>query len=76
VCAPHFVRNGPDVSISLSITFHTAESDREHGVRMLNSYLRRAGMRPTPPGPHVRRDALKYAAFRALRSVKRRARRS
>ncbi len=69
VCAPHFVRNGPEVSVSLSITFHTAESDREHGVRMINSYLRRTGLSPDAPGS--RADGWKYTLFRALRSVKR-----
>ena len=72
--APHFVRNGPEVSVSLSITFHDAESDREHGVRMLNGYLRKAGLRPSPPGAAAGRDRLKYGLFRALRSMKRRSR--
>jgi hypothetical protein len=39
--APHFVKNGPAVSVSLSITFRTRISERAENVHVFNSNLRR-----------------------------------
>jgi hypothetical protein len=39
--APHFVKNGPAVSVSLSITFRTRVSERAENVHVFNSNLRR-----------------------------------
>jgi hypothetical protein len=39
--APHFVENGPAVSVSLSITFRTRLSERAENVLVFNSNMRR-----------------------------------
>jgi hypothetical protein len=39
--APHFVQNGPTVSVSLSITFRTRLSERAENVHVFNSNMRR-----------------------------------
>src|SRR5690242_20432437 len=48
--APHWVRNGPAASVSLSITFRTGRSERAERVHALNSRLRKRGWSPTPAG--------------------------
>lgn len=48
--APHWVRNGPAASVSLSITFRTRRSQRTELAHTLNSRLRRRGWTPTPAG--------------------------
>ena len=59
--APHWVRNGDAISISLSITFRTRRSraaERAHG---LNARLRRLGLHPRPAGHDERKDRAKAA---------------
>jgi hypothetical protein len=68
--APHFVRNGDQVSISFSITFQTRESDRKRAVHRMNRTLRRLALSPRPPGGMPPVDASKYAAYRAMRRVR------
>jgi hypothetical protein len=48
--APHWVFNGPAVSVSLSITFRTQRSQRDEWVHMLNGRLRKRGFSPQPAG--------------------------
>ena len=55
VHAPHLVRSGPKPSISLSVTFYTAQSERLGIVHSVNSKLRAARLRPSP-GPAARRQ--------------------
>ena len=61
VHAPHWVRNGDAVSISLSITFQTAVGRRAQQVHMANARLRRLGLTPQPPGRRVLVDRAKAA---------------
>ena len=68
--APHFVRNGAEVSVSFSITCHTPGSDRCQGIYWANRQLRRTGLQPSPPGSGA--DTAKYGVYRALRGIKRR----
>jgi hypothetical protein len=49
VMAPHFVRNGPTSSISLSITWRSNWSYQEAGARCCNALMRRVGIVPAPP---------------------------
>jgi hypothetical protein len=63
VTAPHYVRNGAEVSVSFSITFRTPDLKRRRLVHICNAYLRRHGFRPIAAGTHPRRDYLKYLAF-------------
>ncbi len=69
VMAPHFVRNGLEPSISLSLTWRSDWSYEEADARALNALIRRAGLRPRAPGRWPRRNRLKALAWRALRKV-------
>jgi hypothetical protein len=69
--APHWVKNGPVVSISFSVTFRTLMSERQAVVYFLNRRLRRLGLNPTPPERSQWRDSLKYGAFQAARRTSR-----
>ncbi|WP_284124799.1 cupin domain-containing protein [Parerythrobacter aestuarii] len=69
VMAPHFVRNGPASSISLSITWRSDWSFEEADARGLNRLLRKAGLQPTAPGRWPARNTGKAYAYRALRKL-------
>ncbi len=56
VMAPHFVRNGPEPSISLSITWRSEWSYEEADARAFNAVLRKAGLRPQAPGRWPQRN--------------------
>lgn len=72
VAAPHWVKNGAEVSISFSITFQTNDSRRRQSLHRLNKQLRRMGLRPSPVGARPWRDALKSALVDLGRLAKRR----
>jgi hypothetical protein len=74
VTAPHWVQNGPDVSISFSITFRSASTRRRRNVYWINAHLRRLGLRPKPYGASPWRDRLKHNLFRTMAAAKRVAR--
>ena len=74
VHAPHLVRSGPTPSISLSVTFYTAQSERLGIVHSVNSRLRAARLRPSPPGRRPGVDRAKAAAWETARSMARRGR--
>jgi hypothetical protein len=65
VTAPHWVQNGPAVSISFSITFRTRASMRLAQAHRFNADLRRLGLSPSPVGESVLRDSLKQLVCRA-----------
>jgi Cupin-like domain len=67
--APHWVQNGPYVSISFSVTWRSAHSYAEAEARGLNAALRRRGLSPNSPKRYPARNILKSTAFRALRKV-------
>lgn len=69
VMAPHFVRNGPESSISLSITWRSDWSFAEADARGLNRVLRGLGLRPAAPGRWPRTNRVKAYAYRALRKL-------
>jgi hypothetical protein len=69
VMAPHFVRNGPESSISLSITWRSSWSYAESEARAFNRIMRRFGASPKAPGRFPHRNTAKSAAFRALRKL-------
>jgi len=66
VKAPHWVKNGPEPSISLSITWRSEWSNHEAHARSFNAMLRRAGMTPTPPKRYPARNLAKSVAYRAV----------
>jgi hypothetical protein len=68
---PHWVKNGDRASISLSITFRTAVSERAEQVQAVNARLRRLRLSPSPPGRSLavdRAKALSYTCFLGWRS--------
>ncbi|MGI8944273.1 MAG: transcriptional regulator [Qipengyuania sp.] len=69
VMAPHFVRNGPESSISLSITWRSAWSYEESEARCFNGIIRRWGFAPHAPQRWPARNAAKSLAFRAYRRL-------
>lgn len=69
VMAPHFVRNGPHSSISLSITWRSEWSYAEADARAFNARLRRLGLSPHPPGRWPATNRRKALAQRALRRL-------
>lgn len=71
VTAPHWVKNGPEVSISFSITFQTRVSERRGIQYRVNHGLRARGWKPTPVGQSPWRDNVKYFSYRVLRRLRR-----
>jgi hypothetical protein len=69
VMAPHFVRNGPAPSVSLSITWRSEWSYRESDARILNALLRERGLNPAAPGRWPHQNYAKAYAFRLLRKL-------
>lgn len=70
VMAPHFVRNGPDPSVSLSITWRSDWSFAEADARAFNRLLRRMGLDPRRPGRWPQRNRAKALAWRVLRRLR------
>jgi hypothetical protein len=71
VGAPHWVKNGPAVSISFSVTFRSYESEKQAIVYFVNSKLRKLGMNPTGPRRSPWKDCLKHAGFQTARVLSR-----
>ena len=67
VMAPHHVRNGPEPSISLSITWRSDWSFEEADARAFNGWLRKRGITPRAPGRFPARNRAKALAWRVLR---------
>lgn len=70
VAAPHWVKNGSEVSISFSITFQTDSSQRRQSLHRWNNGLRRFGLTPSNVGQRPWVDDLKFAAVRCGRLAK------
>ena len=66
VKAPHWVKNGGQVSVSFSITWRSEWSFREEYAHGLNHHLRRLGLDPAPPRRYPHQNLIKSAAYRAL----------
>ena len=61
VNAPHWVKNGEDISISLNVNFQYRDAMRANLYRT-NFLLRQLGVRPSPPGKSAVKDKLKSIA--------------
>lgn len=70
VMAPHFVRNGPESAVSLSITWRSDWSFAEADARAFNGLLRRLGMNPRRPGRWPSRNRAKALGWRVLRKLR------
>jgi Cupin superfamily protein len=72
---PHWVHNGPDISLSVTLTYFTAATVRENRIENFNAHLRRRHMKPREPGHSTTVDTAKLCAMgvwtvgRRLRSV-------
>ncbi len=69
--APHWVKNGPNVSVSFSAGFSTRSAQRKERIRRFNYGLRRLGLRPAPLGRCGFCDGVKYQANRAWARLRR-----
>ena len=58
VNAPHWLKNGDNISVSVSINYHSYDSERA-AIYRTNYYLRRVGLTPTPPFRSPMLDQLK-----------------
>ena len=65
----HWVRNGDEVSVSLSLNFELPRSACAD-IYLANHHLRRLGLAPRPPGQSRLADQLKAGAIQAARSAK------
>lgn len=70
---PHWVHNGPDISLSVTLTYFTAATVRENRIEDFNSYLRRRHLKPREPGLSTTVDTAKVCAM-GVRAVGRRLR--
>lgn len=69
VMAPHFVRNGPEPSVSLSITWRSEWSFAEADARAFNGWLRKLGLKPRSPGRWPARNRAKACGWRLVRKI-------
>jgi len=72
VNAPHYVKNGPEASVSFSITFRTPEGDRRSSVYRVNERMRSIGINPRPVGAAPLVDRAKYLGYALYKKVQRR----
>lgn len=70
VMAPHFVRNGPESSVSLSITWRSEWSFAEADARAFNGLLRRIGFKPQATGRWPATNRVKALGWRVLRKLR------
>jgi JmjC domain len=70
---PHWVHNGPDVSMSLTLAYHTSATVRERRIEDFNSLARKVHLNPRDPGRSFSVDTAKIGAM-AVWSIGRRIR--
>ena len=71
VKAPHWVKNGPAVALSLSVTWQSEWAYREQYARAMNAALRRLGVDPAPPKRFPHQNHAKSFAWRAINKAQR-----
>jgi hypothetical protein len=64
--APHLVRNGDNVSVSVSFFYSSPDLDYRSKIYQANGLLRRAGLHPSPPRGSGWVDKLKAGALSAF----------
>jgi hypothetical protein len=69
VMTPHFVKNGPAPSVSLSITWRSEWGYRESDARIFDATLRERGLTPKAPGRWPQQNYAKAYGFCALRNL-------
>ena len=60
---PHWVQNGPDISLSVTLTYFTNATVRENRIEDFNSRLRRRHLNPREPGRSATVDSAKICAM-------------
>ncbi len=63
--APHWVHNGPAISLSVTLTYFTAATERENLIEAFNGRLRAVHLTPRQPGRSASADLAKVAVMRA-----------
>jgi hypothetical protein len=63
--APHWVHNGPAISLSVTLTYFTAATERENLIEAFNGHLRSLHLTPRHPGQSGPADAAKVTVMRA-----------
>jgi Cupin-like domain len=69
VKAPHWVKVGPELSISFSVTWRSLWTYREADARGLNGLMRNIGISPATTQRFPRQNLAKSVAYRAFRKV-------
>jgi hypothetical protein len=69
VMAPHWVQNGPSVSISFSVTWRSDWTYAVADAHALNAVLRKTGLTPGRPGRYPQQNRAKALAWRAMRRL-------
>jgi hypothetical protein len=64
--APHWVKNGDNISVSISINYCMKCLEKRARVYQANYFLRRMGLKPLPPGLSPLRDSLKWTVISTL----------
>ena len=70
VKAPHWVKNGAEVSVSFSVTWRSEWSFREEYARRMNALLRKAGLDPASPGRFPHQNRLKSLGYRVINKAR------
>ena len=63
---PHWVKNGPNVSISVSIHICTRDLDRRAHVIQMNRILKKARLHPRPPDESMLLDSIKASGLHLM----------
>lgn len=71
---PHWLSNGDETSLSLTVTFFNRDNEDESLVQAFNEKVRRTGLTPRAYGAAPRRDRAKASAMRAYAGLRRRVR--
>lgn len=69
VMAPHWVQNGPESSVSFSITWRSDWSFAEADARAFNGVLRRFGLKPRSTGRWPHGNHAKALGWRVIRKL-------
>ncbi|HLZ67450.1 MAG TPA: hypothetical protein VKQ29_14545 [Aliidongia sp.] len=68
--APHWVQNGNNVSVALSVNFELKSVADLSMIYRFNRWLRHAGATPSSPGTHPKRDSAKLAVTKTAIAIK------
>lgn len=69
VKAPHFVENGPSVSISLSVTWRSERSVAEGELHSFNALLRQRGLPVGKVSERPEKQSVRRLAYRVIRKL-------